>query len=170
MTDQIYSNRWIPLQRTTDGDLSCFLCYQLEQTVGQKVESPVLWDAMHGAHVVRARNDGRFCKLYGVCYTHFTVSAVCGIVLSWQYYNGTRLHDWINTSAPGRLQWTFRQINFELSLLIDGLGSSYENSPRWMSLDLTEVNIGSGNGLVPSDTKPLHEPMLTRIYVAICRH
>ena len=28
------------------------------------------------------------------------------------------------------------------------------------------VNIGSGNGLVPSGNKPLHEPMLTQIYVA----
>ena len=27
------------------------------------------------------------------------------------------------------------------------------------------VNIGSGNGLVPSGTKPLSEPMMTQIYV-----
>ena len=33
-----------------------------------------------------------------------------------------------------------------------------------------EVNIGSGNGLVPSGTKPLPEPMLTQIYVAIWCH
>ena len=32
------------------------------------------------------------------------------------------------------------------------------------------VNIGSGNGLVPSANKPLPEPMLTRISVAIWRH
>ena len=38
---------------------------------------------------------------------------------------------------------------------------------RWMPLDLPdEINIGSGNGLVPSVNKPLHEPMLTQIYVA----
>ena len=30
-----------------------------------------------------------------------------------------------------------------------------------------EVNIGSGNGLVPSDNKPLSEPMLTKISAAI---
>ena len=29
------------------------------------------------------------------------------------------------------------------------------------------VNIGSGNGLVPSGNNPLPEPMLTHIYVAI---
>ena len=33
-----------------------------------------------------------------------------------------------------------------------------------------QVNIGSGNGLVPSGTKPLPEPMLTQIYVAMRRH
>ena len=32
------------------------------------------------------------------------------------------------------------------------------------------VNIGSGNGLVPSGNKPLPEPMLTQISVAIWRH
>ena len=34
------------------------------------------------------------------------------------------------------------------------------------------INIGLYNGLVPSvdGTKPLPEPMLTKIYVAICRH
>ena len=40
-----------------------------------------------------------------------------------------------------------------------------------MSQDLTdEVNFGSGKGLVPSGNKPLSEPMLTKIYVAIWRH
>ena len=32
------------------------------------------------------------------------------------------------------------------------------------------VNIGSGNGLVPSGNKPLPEPMLTQLYVAIILH
>ena len=32
------------------------------------------------------------------------------------------------------------------------------------------VNIGSGNGLVPSGNKPLPEPMLIQIFVAILRH
>ena len=31
---------------------------------------------------------------------------------------------------------------------------------------INESTIGSGNGLVPSDNKPLPEPMLTQIYVA----
>ena len=52
-------------------------------------------------------------------------------------------------------------------------GISYETALRWMPLDLTDdksVNIGSGNGLVPSGNKPLPEPMLNQISVAIWRH
>ena len=33
-----------------------------------------------------------------------------------------------------------------------------------------QVNIGSGNGLVPSGNKSLTEPMLTQSYAAIWRH
>ena len=33
---------------------------------------------------------------------------------------------------------------------------------------LIRVNIGSGNGLVPSGNKPLSEAMVTHVYVAIC--
>ena len=38
-----------------------------------------------------------------------------------------------------------------------------------MPQDLSDdkVNIGSGNGLVPPGNKPLPEPVLTQIYVAI---
>ena len=34
----------------------------------------------------------------------------------------------------------------------------------------SRVNIGSGNGLLSSGTKPLPEPMLTQIHVAIWHH
>ena len=40
-----------------------------------------------------------------------------------------------------------------------------DKGPFWR-----QVNIGSGDGLVPSGTKPLPEPMLTHIYVATWRH
>ena len=33
-----------------------------------------------------------------------------------------------------------------------------------------QLNMGSGNGLVPSGNKPLPEPMLTEIYIAIWHH
>ena len=47
-----------------------------------------------------------------------------------------------------------------------GIFKSYDNVLRWMSQDLTDdqVNVGSGNGLVPSGNKPLPEPVLTQIY------
>ena len=32
------------------------------------------------------------------------------------------------------------------------------------------VNVGSSNGVVPSCNKPLPEPVLTKIYLAIWRH
>ena len=62
----------------------------------------------------------------------------------------------------------FRQVIFEQILVIDGWAISCEVALMWMSLDFTgSVNIGSGNGLVPSGNKPLPEPMLNQIYVAI---
>ena len=54
--------------------------------------------------------------------------------------------------------------------MIDGLGIDCEIGLRWITLDLTDVNTGLGNGLVPSGNKPLPEPMLTQIYVTIRRH
>ena len=43
------------------------------------------------------------------------------------------------------------------------LSISGEIAIRWMPQDLTDdVNIGSGNVLVLSGTKPLLEPMLTK--------
>ena len=48
---------------------------------------------------------------------------------------------------------------------ISGAVVAIECSQIWW-----KVNIGSTNGLVPSGNKPLHEPMVTRIYVAILLH
>ena len=49
----------------------------------------------------------------------------------------------------------------------NSLGPSCGIALRWMPQHLTKVNIGSGNGLVSSGTKPLPEPVLTHICVAI---
>ena len=48
----------------------------------------------------------------------------------------------------------------------------YENCPQMNAtrLDRWEVNIGLGNGLVPSSNKLLPGPMLTQIYVDKWRH
>ena len=59
-----------------------------------------------------------------------------------------------------------------VNLVIHGWGISSDITLRCLSLDLTyfwSVNIGSGNGLVPSGTKPLPEPILTHDPV-ICHH
>ena len=47
------------------------------------------------------------------------------------------------------------------------MGTFYEIVLKWMSQNTfnDKVNIGSGNGLVPSGKKPLPEPILTQIYV-----
>ena len=57
-------------------------------------------------------------------------------------------------------------------LMIGGRSMSYEVALKWTSLDLTndKINIGLGNVLVPSGNKPLPDPMLTKIYVAVGRH
>ena len=76
-----------------------------------------------------------------------------------------------NSLAPEKFEWNFRYAISNRILVIDGSGISCEIALIWMSLDFTDaVNIGSGNGLVPSGSKPLPEPMLTQIYVVKWRH
>ena len=81
---------------------------------------------------------------------------------------GHEKDSWIEWVSPGRFQLNISYANFKLILVIDGWswGISCENvfvtGPHWWS-----VNIGSGNGLVPSGSKPLPVPMLTQIYVTI---
>ena len=43
-----------------------------------------------------------------------------------------------NSLAPGRFQFNFRYVNFNLSLVNGGWGISYEISLRWITLDLTD--------------------------------
>ena len=77
---------------------------------------------------------------------------------------------WVNSLAPGKCKRNFRHVIFKQILVIDDWGISCEIALIWMSLDFTDdqstLNIGSGNGLVPTGNKPLPEPMLTQIYVA----
>ena len=80
------------------------------------------------------------------------------------------LHDTtVNSLAPGRSWCDFENVIFNLALVIGIFKSSYDNVLKWMPQNLT-VNIGSGNGLVPSGNKPLPEPMLTQSLVALWRH
>ena len=60
---------------------------------------------------------------------------------------------------------TFKCISYKFIIQNSSLGTAVNAfEPQWR-----EVNIGSGNTLMPSGNKPLHEHMLTRICVAIWR-
>ena len=78
----------------------------------------------------------------------------------------------INALAPGKFEWNLRHAICKQILVIDDSGISCEIALIRMSLDFTDDQSGngSGNGLVLSGNKPLPEPMLTQISVAIWRH
>ena len=92
------------------------------------------------------------------------------VTVHWQYgcitYSHSLKPNWpINSLAPGKFEWNFSYVIFKRILVIDGWDISCEIFLLWISMDLKwrSVNIGSGNGLVPSGNKPLPEPMLTQI-------
>ena len=71
-----------------------------------------------------------------------------------------------NSFAPGKIEWHFRYVIFEHIVVIDGWGPNMNvTGLHWWS-----VNIDSGNGLVPSGNRPLPEPMLTQVSLAIWCH
>ena len=79
---------------------------------------------------------------------------------------------WINSLALGKLEWNFKYVIFKwifsdwwLRYLLWNFLNMNVTGLHWWS-----VKIGSGNGLTPSGTKPLPEPMLTQIFVAIWCH
>ena len=84
---------------------------------------------------------------------------------------GSPLYWWgvgITSLAPGRFEWMFRKVilkaNFTSWWLMYFLWNHHLMNVTQPYL--WSVNIGSGNGLVPSGNKPLPEPMLTQIFVA----
>ena len=44
---------------------------------------------------------------------------------------------WVNSLAPGKFEWNFMSLIFQIISVIDGWGISCELTLRWMSLDLT---------------------------------
>ena len=78
----------------------------------------------------------------------------------------------INSLAPGRFDFSLKinkfQTHFKDKYLKYFLWNCYQVNATTPHRSL--VNIGSGNDLVPSGTKPLPEPMLTQFYVTIWRH
>ena len=87
----------------------------------------------------------------------------CSITeLCWNYLIRLTLTHW----PLGDFTEILDNLSFKLILVIDGWCSQMNaTEPHWW-----KINIGSGNGLVPSGNKPLPEPMLTQIYVAIWLH
>ena len=97
--------------------------------------------------------------------------------------NNHRINKWLNavidwqsgyafnSLVPGRFENNFQNVFFKLISWIDTLINSCETvlktttEPIWR-----EVNIVSGNGLVPSGNKPLPAPILSKIAVAIWRY
>ena len=80
---------------------------------------------------------------------------------------------WTHWPHPGRLKVNFRWVIFKLILVVNDWGIYLLWNCLHMSVIgpyLWQVNIGSGNGLVPSGNKPLPEPMLTQISVDIWHH
>ena len=113
--------------------------------------------------------------------------------LKWIYANGECLEVWVEVTETvfvyfpcleyfwfcrsmcwplGNLNEILRHVIFKQILVIDGLRHLLWNCPHKnvIGLHWWLVNIGSGNGLVPSGNKSLTEPMLTQISVAIWRH
>ena len=82
------------------------------------------------------------------------LSIVCLLIGPWEIW----MKFWICNFQMDFSDWWLRHLLWNCpNMIVTGL--------HWWS-----VNIGSGNGLVPSGNKPLPEPMLTQISVAIWRH
>ena len=76
--------------------------------------------------------------------------------------------DLLTQVFPEDCDCDFKFINFKhidiLSIQEEKYPRMYARGSHWW------VNIGSGNGLVPSGTKPLPEPLLTKISDTIWCH
>ena len=79
----------------------------------------------------------------------------------------------LNSLVPGKFKWNFRHLDkFQTDFSNWWLRHLLWNCPNMnvTGLHWWSVNIVSDNGLVPSGNKPLSEPRLTQISVAIWRH
>ena len=63
----------------------------------------------------------------------------------------------LNSLRPGDILKIMHSNLFSSSMYVKTFIEMSHKGPYWV-----EVNIGSGNGLAPSDNKPLHDPSLTR--------
>ena len=123
--------------------------------------------AHHGHHSVLSRGD--LVKL----------DQVNSLQQRQQLSSGWTFHKHFNSLAPGEFNYSLKLsvVNFLLQSQISKFQTHFNDKylyflwncyqvsatrPHW-----SLINIGSGNGLVSSGNKPLPEPILTQIYVAI---
>ena len=59
------------------------------------------------------------------------------VVITWAYFP---IWSETNSLIPGRFEWNFRWVIFNLILMIDGLSISCKTALWWMSLDQTDDN------------------------------
>ena len=97
----------------------------------------------------------RFLDLRRIGWTHVTDS----------------VHEHMKCMADSRTVPSQWETPLQSNAVSHWLGANLESALKWLSGEYhgtlqMEGNIGSGNGLVPTGITPLHEPMLTQIYVA----
>ena len=92
-----------------------------------------------------------------------TVIPLMWIRLSWSF---SAMFSDVNSLTPV----ICKNVISKCMLLINFMGSPFKIALGWMSQNTFDISIGSGNGLVPSGTKPLPDPMLTQIFATIWPH
>ena len=82
------------------------------------------------------------------------------------------VQQFINSLAPGKFELNLNYVILKRILMIDVWAISCEIALMWVSLDFPDdqSTLVQVMALVPSGNKPLPEPMLTQIYVAIWCH
>ena len=78
----------------------------------------------------------------------------------------------LNSLGAGRFDSIFKKCDLHAIIQNNCLGTRCEFALRRMPQILTNqwIDIGSVNGLLPGGTKPLTEPMLSKVHDAIWRH
>ena len=69
---------------------------------------------------------------------HLLELYVCILIISDNTYTEPCPTLSYNSLAPGKIEWNFRYLIFQMISVIDGWGISWELALRWMSLDLTD--------------------------------
>ena len=163
------SGRWVKC-----GHLVFFMYRQtsnIKRTlVGNKV--------VHHSDVVGASPKGlpydadiHRCLAWRVSFTslyHIRISMKNNTARYFYWCNGSQVltcsTGWpFNSLAPERFEWNFWWVIFQLILVIDGWGISYEVTFRWMSLDLTDEKSTMVHVMAWCRQSLLPEPILTQI-------